>query len=273
MSTKIIAEIGWNFLGDLNLAKRMIQEAKKSGADYAKFQTWKVKNLKPGPWDSDGRREIYEKAELSEAAHFELKNFCDFVGIKFLTSCFNKKDLKFIRSLSDEVKIPSTECLNKELIEEAIRLEFDRIIISTGATTRDEKLDLILGFCDGEECESDIVFMHCVSSYPCEAEDVNMSAIEIYKRFLPDKNIGYSGHYCGIEDAQIAIVKNVGFVEKHFTLDNTLPGRDNKFAILPKEMSKLSEFRDLYNKMSGSNLDLNEKEKDMRENYTGRWDS
>lgn len=268
MRTEIIAEIGWNFLGDLGLAKQMILAAKNSGADYAKFQTWSVANLKPGPWDSDGRRQIYEKAELSEAAHFELKSYCDTVGIKFLTSCFNKKDLKFIRSVCDEVKIPSTECLNKELIEEAINLKFKRIIISIGATTRDEKLDLILG-AHGEG----VVFMYCVSSYPCEATDVNMSSIDIFKCFLPDKEIGYSGHYFGIEDAQIAIVKNVALVEKHFTIDNSLPGRDNKFALLPCDMKKLSEFRDIYCEMSGASLGLKEKEREMRENYTGRWDA
>ncbi|HUV84432.1 MAG TPA: N-acetylneuraminate synthase family protein, partial [Methanosarcinales archaeon] len=81
---KIIAEIGWNHMGDMNLAKKMIDSAKECGADYAKFQTWSVKNLKLGPWDQDGRREIYEKAELTIDKHKELKSYCDNVGIKFL---------------------------------------------------------------------------------------------------------------------------------------------------------------------------------------------
>ena len=62
---KLIAEIGWNHMGSIPLAEKMIKAAKRSGADYAKFQTWSVKNLKPGPWDNDGRRQIYEKAELN----------------------------------------------------------------------------------------------------------------------------------------------------------------------------------------------------------------
>jgi len=61
---KLIAEIGWNHMGSISLAEKMIKAAKGSGADYAKFQTWSVKNLKPGPWDNDGRRQIYEKANL-----------------------------------------------------------------------------------------------------------------------------------------------------------------------------------------------------------------
>ena len=69
--TKIIAEIGWNHMGDMDLARKMIQSAKDSGADYAKFQTWHVKNLTQGSWDEDGRREIYTKAELTEDKHYQ----------------------------------------------------------------------------------------------------------------------------------------------------------------------------------------------------------
>ena len=71
---KIIAEIGWNHMGDMDLAKKMIVAAHKAGADFAKFQTWSVKNLKPGPWDIDGRLEIYKKAELTKEKHNLLKN-------------------------------------------------------------------------------------------------------------------------------------------------------------------------------------------------------
>ena len=69
MRPEIIAEIGWNHMGDMNLASRMIKEAKKSGADFAKFQTWQVSRLKNGEWDNDGRREIYKNAELSKEEH------------------------------------------------------------------------------------------------------------------------------------------------------------------------------------------------------------
>ena len=73
---EIIAEIGWNHMGDISLAKEFIDAAKESGADYAKFQTWSVKNLKNGPWDSDGRKEIYQKAELTKEMHEELFEYC-----------------------------------------------------------------------------------------------------------------------------------------------------------------------------------------------------
>jgi len=89
--TKLIAEIGWNFLGDMSIAKEMISAAKESGADFAKFQTWSTKDLVDGPWHKDNRINLYKKAELSEDDHYELKEFCQKKKIIFLTSVFNKK--------------------------------------------------------------------------------------------------------------------------------------------------------------------------------------
>ena len=79
-------------MGNLNLAEKMIKASKLSGADYAKFQTWQVKNLKHGPWDQDGRREIYKKAELIEDDYLKILKMCKKYKIKFLTSIFNLKD-------------------------------------------------------------------------------------------------------------------------------------------------------------------------------------
>ena len=88
----------------------MIKLAKKSGADYCKFQTWSEKNLKPGPWDTDGRREIYKKAGLTEEKHHLLKKICESEKIRFLTSVFNINDLDFVSSINPNiVKIPSHE--------------------------------------------------------------------------------------------------------------------------------------------------------------------
>ena len=78
---KIIAEIGWNHMGNMTLAKKMIFHAKKSGADICKFQTWSEKNLKPGPWDQDGRRKIYKKAELTLEKHIVLKKYCKIASL------------------------------------------------------------------------------------------------------------------------------------------------------------------------------------------------
>ena len=100
MKTNIIAEIGWNHLGNIKLAEKFIKSAANHGADYCKFQTWSVKNLKNGAWDQDGRRKIYEKAQLTEKDHYKLKNLCKKYNVKFLTSVFNIKDIPFLKKLN-----------------------------------------------------------------------------------------------------------------------------------------------------------------------------
>ena len=135
---KLIAEIGWNFIGDLSLAKEMISAAKESGADYAKFQTWSTKDLKPGPWDNDGRLDLYKKAELTVDQHHELKEYCDKNNIEFLTSVFNKRYLEFIKDLKlESIKIASMEINNTDLIDNADKI-FKQVFISTGATKLNE---------------------------------------------------------------------------------------------------------------------------------------
>ena len=94
--TKIIAEIGWNHMGDLKLAKKMIMSAKKNGADLIKTQIFDPKTLKPGPWDHDGRREIYNKAMLTSSKYELLINFAKKNKIVFFTSVMNVKGAKMV---------------------------------------------------------------------------------------------------------------------------------------------------------------------------------
>lgn len=260
---KIIAEIGWNHMGDIDLAKKMIDSAAQSGADYAKFQTWSVKNLSSGPWDEDGRRQIYEKAELNRDEHLELKGYCDSAGIKFLTSCFNTKDLVWLRDICDEVKIASTECNNIDLVERASKL-FSTVFMSTGTSKKSEWQKW--------KNLSNIIFLHCVSSYPCPAEVCNMKRMIVLQEEFGRDRVGYSGHYEGIEDAIIALSNGAIVVEKHFTTDNRLPGRDNKFAILPTQLSDLVYFRDIAKQMlTNQGADYQSCEQEARDLYAGRW--
>ncbi len=265
MKIKIIAEIGWNHMGDMELAKKMISEAASAGADIAKFQTWSVKDLINGPWDNDGRREIYEKAELSEKDHVELKNTCESNGIEFLTSIFNVKHLEFLKSLGmGKIKIPSHEIYNIDLIKN-VQSSFDFVLLSAGACKYEELLKSV-NLVPREK----LILMHCVSSYPLAKENVNLPKLDKLKSL--SNVLGYSGHMIGIEDAVAAICKGSKFIEKHFTLDQSLPGRDNKNAILPKDLKKLSEFRDIYEKMDiDKGLDLQDIELDIYNNYRGRW--
>jgi len=262
---KLIAEIGWNFIGDMTLAKEMIIAAKESGADYAKFQTWSTQDLKPGAWDNDGRIELYKKAELSPEKHHELKEYCDKYKIEFLTSVFNKKYFNFLKDLKlKSIKIASMEINNKPLIADA-KKNFQQVFISTGATKLIE-LEKISQDLKGDQ----FVMFHCVSSYPTPAKNVNLPRIEYLKKHF--SRVGYSGHYKGISDAIGALDYDIEFIEKHFTIDNNLPGRDNQFSILPQEMKILSDYRNNLNIMNKDlGPEMQDIELDVHNNMRQRW--
>ncbi len=261
----IIAEIGWNHMGDMKLAKQMIESAAKNGADICKFQTWSESNLKPGVWDSDGRREVYKKAQLNKENHQNLIDICNSNNVEFLTSIFNITDLDFLTKLNSKmIKVPSHEIYNIELIKKCVE-NFDLTLISTGASYKKE-IENISNNIFLEKA----IFMHCVSSYPCPANKVNLPRLEYMRNFT--KQIGYSGHFHGIDDAIAAICCGATYIEKHFTIDNNLDGRDNKFALLPKDLNKLNLFRKNFCQMNiNLGKDLQECEKDTYQNYRGRW--
>tara|TARA_Y100000590_G_scaffold470467_1_gene665410 strand:+ start:5407 stop:6207 length:801 start_codon:yes stop_codon:yes gene_type:complete len=262
---KIIAEIGWNHMGDMDLAKEMINAAKEAGADYAKFQTWSVKNLKSGPWDHDGRLEIYQKAELTQEKHFYLKEACDQIGIDFLTSIFNINDADWLKDLDDTlIKVPSHEVYNIELVEKLDGL-FDNILVSTGAASWEE-IERIKSVVNN----SHLILMHCVSAYPCHPKNINLERINDLKEI--SSKVGYSGHLPEIYDALASMDYGVSFIEKHFTIDKSLPGRDNEFAILPAELKIICDYRDRYLDMKiYHGKDSQSIESDIIENYRGRW--
>ena len=262
---KIIAEIGWNHMGNMNLAKKMILAAKIAGADFAKFQTWSVKNLKAGPWDKDGRLQIYQKAELTQSNHIMLNNFCKKNNIKFLTSVFNEKDIDWLKKLNLKyLKIPSPEMHNIKLLKKADG-NFKHIIVSTGTSTWQE-IKHVKKYIK----KSKLTLLHCVSAYPAKDENINLP--KILKLQKINKSVGYSGHLNGINDALAALNYNIDFIEKHFTIDNNLPGRDNKFALLPNQMKFLVDYKNSLQKMSIYHGTKFQKiEYDMRKYYRGRW--
>ena len=267
MKTKVIAEIGWNHMGDMNLAKKMIDLAYDSGCEFAKFQTWSVDRLTSGSWDSDGRREIYENAELSLDQHILLKNYCESQKIKFLSSAFSIKDAELLNSIGcKEIKIPSFECTNTPLINYCQK-NFNLIIISTGTANYAELIKL-KEIIDQEKT----VVMHCVSSYPCFYENANLPRINELKKLF--KRVGYSDHTQGITASCVSLEYEVEYIEKHFTTDNELPGRDNKFALLPQEVKELVQF--INNRIDAKKflgIDYQEIENDSRTNYRKRFDS
>ena len=263
--TKIIAEIGWNHMGDMNLAKKMIIAAKDNGADFVKTQIFNIKYLKDGPWMTDGRKEIYEKAQLTNEKYNELVNFGKENDINFFTSVFNTMGAQeALKINNDIIKIPSTESRNVELLKFCNK-NFKKVLVSTGTSTEKEMIDSKTCFDDDKA-----VFLHCVSAYPCDEYNSNLPRINFIKTL--SKQYGYSDHTTGTEVSKISLEYNIDYLEKHFTTDNSLPGRDNKFAILPKDLKELVKYKEkrmAANKFHGN--DFIDSEKEQREIYTGRW--
>lgn len=268
MRPEIIAEIGWNHMGDMNLASKMIKAAKKSGADIAKFQTWKVSRLKDGEWDNDGRRSIYENAELSKEQHLFLIEVCRKENIEFMSSAFSVEDAKLLSNLNcKKIKIPSFEVNNFELLD-FCKKHFFIIYVSTGTANKDEILKLSNFF---KGWDGKLIVMHCVSAYPCNSEKINLPRINHLREFF--KNVGFSDHTQGTLSTISSIFLNPLAIEKHFTIDHDLPGRDNKFAILPSQLKEITDFIEVNrNSMTDHGLDFQSIELASRESYRGRFD-
>ena len=252
-------------MGDMDLAEKMIEAASKSGASYAKFQTWSTKRLKKGEWDEDGRRQIYEKAELTFENHEFLVDVCKKNQIEFLSSCFSVEDAELLKHLKQKkIKIPSMEIRNKKLIEYCVN-EFDHLLISTG-TANNEDLINLKKYIGSKKC----TVMHCVSSYPCNPENANLPRINLLYDMFDD--VGFSDHVIGINASIASMEYKISFIEKHFTINNDLPGRDNKFAILPEQLLFLTKY--IKNKKLFSiNHGINHQECEVvtRNQYSGRF--
>ena len=231
---KIIAEIGWNHCGDMNLAKQMAKAAADNGATYAKYQTWSVGRLKQGSWDKDGRREIYEKAELTKEDHIELINYCNGIGIKFLSSVFSIDDAALLQELGcREVKIPSFESRNHELISYCSD-NFDTIFMSTGTSTFDE----IAESCKFIDWKTRCYLMHCVSTYPMKDSDANLNTITTLREKFKCK-VGYSGHETGLAVSYAAAALGASSIERHITLDRAMYGSDQAASLAPPGLRKV----------------------------------
>ena len=268
MSVKIIAEIGWNHMGDMVLAEDMIRAASESGADMVKFQYWDPKFLRPGPWDDDGRIEIYRKAALDSEKIQILQKISSENNVEFLISVFGTIGAKFIKDLDIEIiKIPSHETINIDLINFCAK-NFNYVYFSGGASLKGE-IEEANEILKKGSCEYNL--MHCVSSYPCGVEFANIKRILWLKEL--SANVGFSDHTDSSVVPAIAVSLGATVIEKHFTTDKNLPGRDNKFAFEPREFKEMSEnIRLAESSIIDRGIDFQEIERDTVENYRGRWE-
>jgi N-acetylneuraminate synthase len=249
----VIAEIGCNHKGEMEIAKELIKMAKIfCNADAVKFQKRNNKELlteeqynapHPNPANSYGNTygAHREYLEFTAEQHGELKAYCEEVGIVYSTSVWDTTSAKEIAALKPEfIKIPSACNNNYEMLEWLCDHYQGEIHISTGMTTKDETEELVSFFVNKGR-NKDLVLYNCTSGYPVPFEDVCLLDINVLIEKYGDKvkHIGFSGHHLGIAVDVAAYTLGANVIERHYTLDRTWKGTDHAASLEPEGMRKL----------------------------------
>ncbi|MFU1796329.1 N-acetylneuraminate synthase [Paenibacillus azoreducens] len=241
----LIAEIGVNHNGSLELALESIKAAKAAGADAVKFQTFKTENLVTkyaqmaeyqtenlNVSTSQSQFEMLKKIELSFNDFIILQKKCEELDIDFLSTPFDDESAEFLHSINiDAFKIGSGDMNNIPLLKR-INTYKTPILLSTGMATLEEVQESL------EVITSPVALLHCTSDYPAPLEDVNLFAMKTMEKEFGTP-VGYSDHTDGIQVSVAAISLGARIIEKHFTLDKSLPGPDHKASMSPEEFEYL----------------------------------
>jgi len=248
---EIIAEAGVNHNGNMDTAKELIDVAVDAGANIVKFQSFKAENLVSkkarkaeyqvqNTGDDVGQYEMLKELELNFEDAKKLKNYSKSKGIKFLSTPFDIDSIEELvqAKLIDRFKVPSGEIINLQYLRKIADYELP-VILSTGMSSLKEvaeAVDILLG--GGNLTRDDITVLHCNTEYPTPVEDVNLNAMLTIKEALKVP-VGYSDHTEGIEIPTAAATLGASIIEKHFTLDKTMPGPDHKASLEPKELKAM----------------------------------
>lgn len=260
----IIAEIGSNHNGDMELAKKMIDEAKRCGADCVKFQSWSKDTIFSEKVYQDNYflrddyrnrtdytlKEIVDKYSIDRNDHFLLKEYCDKIGIEFNSTPFSKAEVDL---LVDEIGVPFIKVASMDLNNipflTYIAKKGKSVVISTGLCGLSEVNDAVTCL-KKNGCEK-IILLHCVSIYPPEDTMVNLNNIDMLRNTFGLK-VGYSDHTIGVVAPILSMAKGVCIIEKHFTLDKNMVGWDHKVSANPEELSAICTAAESAYKMLGS---------------------
>ena len=238
-----IAEIGINHNGDIDLAKKLINMAKKAGADVVKFQKRDVDTCVPAnmknvikhtPWGDMKYIEYKRKLEFSKNEYSVIDAYCKTVGIKWAASVWDIQSLEFITSYNVPfIKIPSACITDIELVKKTSRIN-KPVIISTGMSTFPEirRCVRLLSKCD-------LTILHCNSSYPADEHELDLNVIGMFKKLFTGHKIGYSGHENGIYASIVAKALGAEVIERHITLDKKMWGTDQAASLDYDELSRL----------------------------------
>lgn len=247
--TLIIAEAGVNHNGSKEIAMRMIDEAKDCGADIVKFQTGPAQNVvsryaqkaayqKQTTGGEESQLEMIRKLELSFDEFRKLKDYCDHVGIEFLSTPFDLESVEFLNGFSMPFwKIPSGEITNLPYLLK-IGATGKPVVMSTGMAEMNEIADA-MEWLKKAGCP-DIKLLQCNTEYPTPYQDVNLSAMQTLRETFHVET-GYSDHTRGIEAAIAAAAMGAVIIEKHFTLDRNMKGPDHAASLEPEELKQMTE--------------------------------
>lgn len=247
----IIAEIGSNHNGDMELAKKMIDTAKQCGADCVKFQSWSKDTIFSRKVYDDNYflkddyrnrtdytlEEIVEEYSVGAKEHKELKRYCDTVGIDFASTGFSRHEIDMLVDDLDVpfVKVASMDVNNIPFLK-YIASKGKPVVISTGLCGLSDINDAVT--CLEENGCKEIIILHCVSIYPPKDEEVNLNNMDTFRQIYPYP-VGYSDHTLGIVAPILSIAKGACIIEKHFTLDKDMAGWDHKISADPKELREI----------------------------------
>ena len=243
----IIAEAGVNHNGDINLAKKLIEQAAKAGADVVKFKTFKANSCvsvsaKKAKYQlettakEESQLEMIQKLELSYESHFELMKHCKKHGIAFLSTPFDLESVEFLRGLDlPYFKIPSGEITNLPYLKAVAKCK-KRVLLSTGMANLGE-IEAALTILRKNGTRN-ITLLHCNTEYPTPFEDVNLNALKTLKEAFK-LEVGYSDHTEGIVASLGAVALGAVVIEKHFTLDKTMEGPDHRASLEFEELRAL----------------------------------
>lgn len=256
-----IAEVGINHNGDLDLAKRMIVAAKAAGADAVKFQTFKAEEFCGDPqqmftYQSQGQSvtesmlAMFQRYEFSPEQWCEVKAYCLEMGITFFSSPQNRSDLDMLLEIGvPAIKVGSDDFTNLPLLRSYAEAGLP-LILSCGMSDLAEVHQAlhIVGWFEGRA----VALLLCTSQYPTPPEDVNVSKLTTLKQAFPGLLVGFSDHTQGPQAAGLAVVLGAHIFEKHFTLDQRLPGPDHWFSESPEGLAGWIHSIHTASKMLGS---------------------
>ncbi|MGF3114062.1 N-acetylneuraminate synthase [Facklamia sp. P12937] len=246
----VIAEIGCNHNGDINLAKVLVNKAKNAGVDAVKFQTFNSKRLisKHAPkakyqikttGNEESQLAMTKKLELSFKDYMNLKKYAEDLGLIVFSTPFDMESIEFLESINQNIwKIPSGEITNLPYLKKIseIKCEHKKIILSTGMSTIQEIKTAVKVL---NTKKNDIAILHCNTEYPTPDNDINITALNEIKNIFPNHKIGFSDHSVGSTAAIMAVSLGAKIIEKHFTLNKDLPGPDHHASATPEELNNL----------------------------------